>query len=100
VRRTTRGGELENIYAALAEGRTKVRSVPPVCDEASVADEAIRPYLTLREVADLIGYSRWTLYHWIREGRLTPDHGLRRIGRSVRVEWSVFKAAWYRGDLE
>lgn len=57
-------------------------------------------YLTIRQTAARIGYSYWTLYHWIGDDKLTRDRGLRRNGRSIRIEWAVFKVCYDRGDFE
>ena len=56
-------------------------------------------YLTVKQCGARIGLSYWTIYHWIGDGKLTSERGLRHAGRSVRIEWRVFKDALDRGEL-
>jgi predicted DNA-binding transcriptional regulator AlpA len=56
-------------------------------------------YVNVKQCAARIGLSYWTLYHWIAEGKLTRERGLRYAGRSVRIEWRVFKSSLDRGEL-
>jgi excisionase family DNA binding protein len=56
-------------------------------------------FLTPGQCAAQLQLSRWTIYHWIGDGKLAESHGLRRIGRRWLIEWSVLKAAIDRGDL-
>jgi hypothetical protein len=56
-------------------------------------------YVSLDVVAARSGLSRWTLYHWIADGKLTATHGLTRAGRKHLVKWAVFVQAFARGDF-
>jgi len=51
------------------------------------------------EAAQRSGLKRKTLYEWKRTGKLRREHGLRMLGRSPRIEWSVFKACIDNGGL-
>jgi hypothetical protein len=55
--------------------------------------------VTFAETARLACLSPKTLYEWKRTGKLRREHGLRVVGRNVRIEWSVFKAAIDGGEL-
>lgn len=56
-------------------------------------------YVSLKQAAVRAGLSKWTLYHWIAQGRLTQARGLRRLGARCNIEWAVFKAAIDRGEF-
>ena len=56
-------------------------------------------YISLADAASRTGMSRWTLYHWIGEGKLTDSRGLRCIGARRMLEWLVFKEAIDRGEF-
>jgi excisionase family DNA binding protein len=56
-------------------------------------------YITVKQCAARVGLSYWTIYHWIADGKLTTERGLRHAGRSVRIEWRVFKDALDHGEL-
>jgi excisionase family DNA binding protein len=67
---------------------------------AFVPVERFEPvYITVKQCAARVGLSYWTIYHWIADGKLTNERGLRHAGRSVRIEWRVFKDALDRGKL-
>ncbi len=57
-------------------------------------------FLTAEQCAARLQMSRWTIYHWISDGKLDVAKGLRRVGRRRLIDWNVFKAAIERGDLE
>jgi len=50
-------------------------------------------YLNLRQLAARTGLSIHSLRHWIYDGRLTHEKGLRLANGRWLVEWSIFKAA-------
>jgi hypothetical protein len=52
-----------------------------------------------RVVAALLELKAKTLYEWKRTGKLRREHGLRAVGRNVRIEWPVFKAYVDSGEL-
>jgi predicted site-specific integrase-resolvase len=56
-------------------------------------------YVPLVEAAQLLGISPQTLYNWKSSGKLTPKHGLRKIGRRVMFDLEELKEAVDRGDL-
>jgi excisionase family DNA binding protein len=67
---------------------------------AFVPVERFEPfYITVKQCAARIGLSYWTIYHWIADGKLTNERGLRHAGRSVRIGWRVCRDALDRGEL-
>lgn len=56
-------------------------------------------YVSLATAASRTGMSRWTLYHWIGERKVTEERGLRRMGARRMIEWCIFKAAIDRGEF-
>ena len=57
-------------------------------------------WLTIEQTAEVAGLSRFTLYHWIKSGRLNSDRGLRKLGRRrYRVDFAAFRAAVEAGEL-
>lgn len=57
-------------------------------------------YVTLAAAARLSSISRHTLYHWIRDGKLNKNTGLRKVSSRRMIEWIVFKAAIDAGTFE
>jgi hypothetical protein len=55
--------------------------------------------LTFADAASRVGLKAKTLYEWKRTGKLRREHGLRAVGRNVRIEWPVFKAYVDSGEL-
>jgi excisionase family DNA binding protein len=64
----------------------------------SVREEPV--FLTTEQCAARLQMSRWTIYHWISDGKLDTAKGLRRVGRRRLIDWDALKAAIERGDLE
>jgi hypothetical protein len=56
-------------------------------------------YVPLAEAARLIGLAPQTLRNWKSLGKLTPQHGLRKIGRRIMFNLEELKNAIDRGDL-
>jgi len=56
-------------------------------------------YLNLRQLAAKAGLSIHSLRHWIYDGRLTHEKGLRLANGRWLVEWAVFKAAIDAGQF-
>ncbi len=56
-------------------------------------------FLTPMQCATRLHLSRWTIYHWISDGKLDSAQGLRRVGGRRLIEWTALKAAIERGDF-
>jgi len=56
-------------------------------------------FVTAPQCATLLHMSRWTIYHWISDGKLGVAQGLRRVGRRRLIDWNVLKAAIERSEL-
>jgi excisionase family DNA binding protein len=59
--------------------------VPPL---SQITDRPSAVLVSAAEAARLLGQSRHQLYRWIASGFL-PAAAVRRIGRSIRIEWSA-----------
>jgi hypothetical protein len=81
-------GERMRVVAALLAPLVTAKAL------ASAAD-----LISFAEAAQRAGLARKTLYEWKRTGKLRREHGLRAAGRSVRIEWGVFKASIDDGGL-
>jgi excisionase family DNA binding protein len=62
-------------------------------------DHEAPTFVTAPQCATLLHLSRWTIYHWISDGKLGVAQGLRRVGRRRLIDWDVLKAAIERGEL-
>jgi hypothetical protein len=82
----------EKNYPGGRSGRPPLNSA-----ELPVANEPL--YLNLRQLAGKTGLSIHSLRHWIYDGRLTHDQGLRVANGRWLVEWAVFKAALDAGQF-
>lgn len=51
-------------------------------------------YLTISEAAKRIRRAPVTLSHWIAQGKLRAETGLRHCQGRPLIEWSVFEAAF------
>ena len=56
-------------------------------------------YVTIEEAARMVGLAKQTLHNWVSQGRLTPEKGLRRLGRRTNIELPIFIAAIERGEI-
>jgi hypothetical protein len=56
-------------------------------------------YYNLRQLSAKTGLSIHSLRHWIYDGRLTHEKGLRLANGRWLVEWTVFKAALDAGQF-
>jgi len=72
-------------------------------DDATAADRKAgveeKIYLTLKQIEAKIEISHWTIYHWIKAGRLNKAHGLRKFGRRWLIDWQVFQGCLESGEL-
>jgi hypothetical protein len=50
-------------------------------------------------VATNLGFKAKTFYNWIETGKLREEHGVRSFGRRKRIEWTVLKACFDRGEF-
>ncbi len=66
-------------------------------DAQIIRDETL--FLTPLQCATRLQLSRWTIYHWIGDGKLAECHGLRRLGRRWLIDWVILKSAIDRGEL-
>jgi hypothetical protein len=56
--------------------------------------------ITVGEAAKRISLRPKTLYCWIEKGTLRVEHGLLRLGgKSIRIDWAIFKACLDRGEF-
>jgi hypothetical protein len=56
--------------------------------------------ITVAEAAKRISLRPKTLYCWIEKGVLRVEHGLLRLGgKSLRIDWAIFKACIDRGEF-
>ena len=76
-----------------------VNNAAPEIAAAREVEKSEAPYVNVKQCAARVGLSYWTLYHWIAEGKLTRERGLRYAGRNVRIEWEVIKESLDRGEL-
>jgi hypothetical protein len=63
------------------------------------ATETMKPYISLVEASRLLGLRPKTLRNWKWAGKLTPKHGLRKVGSRVKFDIDQLKAAVDSGDL-
>ncbi len=57
--------------------------------------------ISVEEAARRIDCKRKTLYNWIESDppKLTEKHGLRRVGNRCKIDWTIFKACFDRGEI-
>jgi hypothetical protein len=67
---------------------------------ADVQREARENIITVAEAAKRVSLKRKTLYCWIEKETLRVEHGLLRLGgKSLRIDWAMFKASVDRGEF-
>jgi hypothetical protein len=105
--RVPRGSRLELLgeadsFLVKAEVESRLNLRTASSQSASMADgvDSLSSQLaTFEEAARRVGLSRKTLYEWKRTGKLRREHGLRMLGRSPRLVWSIFKDCIEKGEF-
>jgi hypothetical protein len=68
-------------------------------EEFRPESEGGNPLVDLAEAARRLGYERDTLYNWIYEGKLRPEHGLKKIRGRWRINWPALLDCVDRGEF-